>query len=71
MEAELGYYECIDQGLTYYQGCLEQAIEGQAKAREAVQALHRERRLVGSDDVQEAYGGPRSAGSEQGREAGE
>ena len=36
VEAELGYYEEIARGLTYYQGCLEKALAGQEKARAAV-----------------------------------
>lgn len=34
--AELGYYRQIDAGLTYYQGCLDRAIEGQSRARLAI-----------------------------------
>ena len=37
-EAELGYYRMIDIGLTYYARQLDQAIEGQAAARAAIQA---------------------------------
>lgn len=39
-DAELAYYELIDHGLTYYERQLEQVIEGQARARQAVQAHH-------------------------------
>ncbi len=42
VEAELSYYDAIDAGLDYYRGCLNQAIEGQQKAREAVRQLHEE-----------------------------
>ena len=38
-EAELGYYDLIDnQGLAYYEGALKQAIAGQARARAVVAA---------------------------------
>ncbi len=40
VEAELNYYDAIDQGLVYYRGCLRKAIEGQEKARAAVQEQH-------------------------------
>ncbi len=40
-EAELCYYELIDSGLSYYQRQLDQCIEAQARAREAVQERHR------------------------------
>ena len=40
-EAELGYYVLMDNGLMYYRRQLEQAIEGQAKAREAAAERHR------------------------------
>ena len=39
-EAEVGYYALIDQGLTYYQRQLDQAIEGQRAARVAAQLKH-------------------------------
>ena len=39
-EAELSYYDAIDEGLSYYRGCLRKAIEGQQKAREEVVQLH-------------------------------
>lgn len=39
-EAEVGYYAIIDAGLTYYSKQLEQCIEGQARARQAVQEKH-------------------------------
>jgi TPR repeat protein len=40
-EAEIGYYAAIDTGLDYYERQLKQVIEGQLKARIAVQAKHR------------------------------
>lgn len=36
VEAELSYYKAIDAGLIYYWRCLEQAIEGQSRAREMI-----------------------------------
>lgn len=39
-EAELGYYQLIDEGLDYYTPQLNQCIEGQALARKAVQEKH-------------------------------
>ncbi len=39
-EAEISYYDAIDEGLHYYRGCLRKAIEGQQKAREEVVRLH-------------------------------
>lgn len=44
-EAELGYYTLIDEGLTYYERQLQQAIEGQAAARRATQEHHRRIRV--------------------------
>ena len=41
VRAEISYYKAIDAGLTYYSRCLDQAIEGQAQARKAVQEKHR------------------------------
>ncbi len=41
VKAEVSYYDAIDSGLTYYSRCLDQAIEGQAKAREAIREKHR------------------------------
>lgn len=49
VEAELSYYDAIDSGLVYYRGCLRQAVEGQAKAREAVLRLHEEIRAGGGE----------------------
>lgn len=40
-EAELYYYAVIDAGLSYYSRQLDQAIEGQSAAREAVRERHR------------------------------
>lgn len=40
VQAEVGYYHLIDAGLTYYQRQLDQSIEGQRLAREAVQKCH-------------------------------
>ena len=37
VQAEVGYYHLIDAGLTYYQRQLDQSIEGQRLAREALQ----------------------------------
>lgn len=39
-KAEVCYYTLIDTGLTYYQRQLEQAIEGQQRARAAIQGQH-------------------------------
>ena len=50
-EAEIGYYELIDSVLEYYQRQLEQAIAGQAKAREAAQEKHR--RIRADEDERE------------------
>ena len=50
-EAEIGYYELIDSGLTYYQRQLEQAIAGQAEARQAAQEKHRRIRNGEQDDL--------------------
>lgn len=36
MGAELGYYEVIAKGQTYYRKCLDKAIRGQEKARRAI-----------------------------------
>ena len=36
MKAELGYYEVIAKGQTYYRKCLDKAIRGQEKARRAI-----------------------------------
>lgn len=44
VEAEIGYRKSIEIGLDYYTGCLEQAIEGQARAREALAEKLRPRR---------------------------
>lgn len=41
VEAELSCYDAIDAGLTNYSKCLQQAVEGQAWAREAVREKHR------------------------------
>lgn len=38
-EAEVGYRRAIQEGLSYYQKCLEEAIEGLQNAREAVAEL--------------------------------
>ena len=40
VQAEVGYYHLIDAGLTYYQRQLDQSIEGQRLAREALQKRH-------------------------------
>ena len=48
VEAELSYYDAIDAGLTYYSKCLQQAIEGQEKARKAVRERHR--RIRGGEE---------------------
>lgn len=40
VQAEAGYYHLIDAGLTYYQRQLDQSIEGQQLAREALQKRH-------------------------------
>ncbi len=40
VQAEAGYYHLIDAGLTYYQRQLDQSIEGQRLAREALQKHH-------------------------------
>ena len=43
-EAEVGYRRAIQEGLGYYQKCLEEAVDGQQSAREAVIELRRPRR---------------------------
>lgn len=40
VQAEVGYYHLIDAGLRYYQRQLDQSIEGQRLAREALQKHH-------------------------------
>ena len=40
VQAEVGYYHLIDAGLGYYQRQLDQSIEGQRLAREALQRRH-------------------------------
>ena len=59
-EAELGYYQLIDEGLTYYQRQLDQAIEGQSRARAAVQEKHRRIRMGempgAEEDDDDSYG---------------
>ncbi len=40
VQAEVGYYHLIDAGLTYYQRQLDQSIEGQRLARDALQKRH-------------------------------
>ena len=40
VQAEVGYYHLIDAGLRYYQRQLDQSIEGQQLAREALQKRH-------------------------------
>lgn len=44
-EAEVGYYQLIDEGLAYYARQLEQVVEGQQRARDAARETHRKLRL--------------------------